>query len=183
MDGWMDQPPICPPRRAGKGIQMKFITNETYFVASISHSNMVIAQDKHGVEYIAEPTTRNTVIESLSFETPLVYVGRSKELKGPAFRLPDGRIVRGHENNFNLDSEYNKDKMRNRDESNSANVKPEKLVASCKALFATLQARDLKAACQLARELEKSSAQKLADQVVDQIESEGEAEEQVAQSA
>lgn len=155
---------------------MKFAKDATYFVASNSHPHMCIAQNAKGIIYIAEPTTRNGVIGKIEFETPLVYVGRTKELQGPTFRLPDGTLVRGHENNFNLDSEYNKDKMRNRDESNSANTKPEKLVASVEALFGTLSARDLKLACDLARKLEKASAQKLADQVVDQMIAEGEAE-------
>lgn len=155
---------------------MKFINNETYYVASVSHDHMVIAENKHGILQISEPTTRNPVVGRIEFETPLVYVGRTKELQGPTFRMPDGTLVRGHANNFDLDTEYNKDKMRNRDESNAANVKPEKVAASVKALFATLSARDLKAACELARELEKLSATKLADAVVDEIESEGEPE-------
>ncbi len=151
---------------------MKFAKDATYFVASLSHPHMCIAENAKGIKYIAEPTTRNPVCGKIEFETPLVFVGRTKELQGPTFRLPDGTLVRGHENNFNLDSEYNKDKMRNRDESNSTNTKPEKLVASVEALFGTLSARDLKLACDLARKLEKQSAQKLADQVVDAIEAE-----------
>ena len=162
---------------------MRFVKDTVYFVASISHTHMCIAENAKGIRYIAEPTTRNDVVGSIGFETPLVYIGRSKELQGPAFRLPDGTLVRGHENNFNLDSEYNKDKMRNRDESNSANTKPEKLVASVEALFGTLSARDLKLACDLARKLEKQSAQKLADRVVDQIEAEEVIETQEANVA
>lgn len=148
---------------------MKFVKDTIYFVASISHTHMCIAENSKGIRYIAEPTTRNAVVGSIGFETPLVYIGRSKELQGPAFRLPDGTLVRGHENNFNLDSEYNKDKMLNRDASNSHNTKPEKLAASVEALFGTLSARDLKMACELARKLEKQSAQRVADRVVDQM--------------
>ncbi len=171
MAGWMDHlAELAPP--GAERTTMKFVKDSTYFVASISHDHMVIAANKHGILQISEPTTRNEVVARIEFETPLVYVGRTKELQGPTFRLPDGTLVRGHENNFNLDSEYNKDKMRNRDESNSANTKPEKLVASVNALFATLQARDPKLAAQIARDLEKKSAQKIADMVVDAIEAE-----------
>lgn len=175
MDGRLDGPTAHtppkrdrPPRRAERYF-MKFAKDTTYFVVSISHDHMCIAVNGKGIRYIAEPTTRNDVVGRIEFETPLVYIGRTKELQGPTFRLPNGTLVRGHENNFNLDSEYNKDKMRNRDESNAANVKPEKLQASVKALFATLQARDLKLACETARELEKLSSARLQDKVLDEV--------------
>lgn len=157
---------------AGRSNDMKFVKGQEYNVASYTHDHMCVAVNKDGIVYISEPTTRNEIIGRIELTDKLVYEGRTKEFRGPTFKMSDGTLLRGHPNNFDLSTEYNQDKLRNRDASNSSNTKPEKLVESIKAMIGTLGARDLELAAKLAQELEKDLATKLADKVVDAIEAE-----------
>ena len=158
---------------------MRFIKGQMYRVFSASNDHLVISVSKkgEGCLQLAECSTSNPHTgETAGFEDELEYMGRT-ELEGskgkvPTFKTPSGTLVKGHPNNFNPDSEYNKDKVRNRSEENAANVKPESIAKSIGSLAKGVIARDAAMALNLVEELAATAQDRVADQVVDGLEAE-----------
>jgi len=86
------------------------------------------------------------------------------------FETKDGRKLAGHPNNFDINTEYNQDKLRNRSETNASNTKPEKLKASVESVFTALLLKDVKMAQELVTLLQERVNDKIADQVMDEVE-------------
>lgn len=157
---------------------MKFQIGTHYAIFTHnSHMVVSVARKGEGNLQLAEPSTSNpNTGEIIQAGTELEYVGRT-ELEGakgkvPTFRTPNGTLIQGHSNNFDPETEYNKDKVRNRTEENAAKVKPEALAKSIQNIFTALVARDAKEAYQLAARLVMEANEAVADMVIDGIEEE-----------
>lgn len=108
-----------------------------------------LAPDRAGRLAISE---NNHEQGTLHPEMQLTYLGKKfdEEMKGVhAFRLPDGRVVKGHPNHFNPETVYNKGKLATRQKAGVTPPTPQTVAerkaiaeARVKELMATIQELD-----------------------------------------
>lgn len=159
------------PRR----MDMKFIKGEKYRIFTHApHLVVSVSRKGEGNLQLAEPSTSNPhTDEVVEVTDELEYIGRV-EIEGskgkvPTFKTPAGTLVQGHRNNFDPETEYNKDRTRTRSEAGAEGMKVDTIAQSLENIFSNLLARDAKAALELATKFEKMAAEVVADQVVDSI--------------